>query len=198
MVALVAVFATILLPAFRPSRSRSRANCVNNLKQIGTAFRMYANDYDGKYPSFHFTNQTWQCFQSVGEYLQSPSYLLCPDDQERPNSSRASDFNYFANSNSLSSPSRRNQSVSYFYGADASPANPDLMLAGDRNLAINHQPLSGWVKIGTRSPISWTKAIHQEAGNIVLADGSVSQGQANELRFLVTAVTNQTQRLIFP
>ncbi len=48
MVAIIGILAAMLLPALSKARERARSSlCMNNLKQIGLAFRMYAEDYDG-------------------------------------------------------------------------------------------------------------------------------------------------------
>jgi prepilin-type N-terminal cleavage/methylation domain-containing protein/prepilin-type processing-associated H-X9-DG protein len=47
VIAIIAVLAAILFPVFAQAREKARqASCMNNLKQIGAAFSMYADDYD--------------------------------------------------------------------------------------------------------------------------------------------------------
>jgi len=51
VIAIIAILAAILLPALNSARERGRtASCVNNHKQLGTAFMMYVTDSDGWYP----------------------------------------------------------------------------------------------------------------------------------------------------
>ena len=52
VIAIIAILAALLLPALQRAReSANQSNCKGNLNQIGKALRMYANDYDGKFPS---------------------------------------------------------------------------------------------------------------------------------------------------
>src|SRR3712207_1141350 len=52
VIAIIAILAAILFPVFAQAREKARqATCQSNLKQIGTAFQMYATDYDGTFPS---------------------------------------------------------------------------------------------------------------------------------------------------
>ncbi|OQA82979.1 MAG: Inner membrane protein YbaN [Lentisphaerae bacterium ADurb.Bin242] len=52
VISIIAVLASLLLPALRKARNMAqRSVCVGNLKQIGLAFHMYANDYGELIPS---------------------------------------------------------------------------------------------------------------------------------------------------
>ncbi|MFO8081507.1 MAG: DUF1559 domain-containing protein [Armatimonadota bacterium] len=47
VIAIIAILAAILFPVFARAREKARqASCSSNLKQIGTALMMYAQDYD--------------------------------------------------------------------------------------------------------------------------------------------------------
>ena len=47
VIAIIAILAAILFPVFAQARARARAiSCISNLKQLGTASMMYAQDYD--------------------------------------------------------------------------------------------------------------------------------------------------------
>ena len=49
VIAIIAILAAILFPVFAKAREKARqASCQSNLKQIGLALQMYAQDYDGR------------------------------------------------------------------------------------------------------------------------------------------------------
>jgi prepilin-type N-terminal cleavage/methylation domain-containing protein/prepilin-type processing-associated H-X9-DG protein len=51
VIAIIAILAAILFPVFAQAREKARqATCVSNLKQLGTAALMYAQDYDEQWP----------------------------------------------------------------------------------------------------------------------------------------------------
>jgi prepilin-type N-terminal cleavage/methylation domain-containing protein len=51
VIAIIAILAAILFPVFARARESARkANCISNLKQVGTALMMYVQDYDEIYP----------------------------------------------------------------------------------------------------------------------------------------------------
>src|SRR2546425_11510499 len=51
VIAIVAILAAFLFPVFAQARDKARAaSCLSNLKQIGSAWMMYTQDYDELFP----------------------------------------------------------------------------------------------------------------------------------------------------
>lgn len=47
VIAIIAILAAILFPVFAQAREKARAvSCLSNVKQLGLAHLMYAQDYD--------------------------------------------------------------------------------------------------------------------------------------------------------
>src|SRR5689334_2087702 len=142
-------------------------SCANRLKQVGLAFRMWANDHGDKFPwqvaakdggTLEFSNsvQVWRHFDVASNELNSPKILSCPLDTGR---TRTSVWPI------------ANQNISYFIGLDADETEPNSILSGDRNLSTNNRILSGVVSFQTAAPVRWTSTIHTNAGNIGFGDG---------------------------
>lgn len=62
VIAIIAILAAILFPVFAQAREQARsAACLSNTKQIGTAFLMYAQDYDEEFPMGTYpTPRNWE------------------------------------------------------------------------------------------------------------------------------------------
>jgi hypothetical protein len=205
IVIVTVVLAGLLLPALiRPkATSGSRINCVSNLKQVGLAFRMWANDHDEKFPmqlsasgtnggtmDFNLTGEVWRHFQIISNEINTPKVFVCPNDGQR---SRTSDWNVFTN----------NSHVSYFVGLDADETMPQTILSGDRNLtSITVKPVKGVLNITTNDRVEWTKAIHNQAGNLGLADGSAMQATTpalnKQFQAALVSTTQAIHRIALP
>jgi prepilin-type N-terminal cleavage/methylation domain-containing protein/prepilin-type processing-associated H-X9-DG protein len=83
VIAIIAILAAILFPVFAQARERARMTaCSNNMKQIGTAMMIYAQDYDETLPQIRFTcsnnNHCYVWKNAIRPYLKSLDVLACP------------------------------------------------------------------------------------------------------------------------
>src|ERR1700733_4651562 len=82
VIAIIAILAAILFPVFAQAREKARAiSCLSNLKQIGIANLMYAQDYDETF-TFGCPNDWWleTWFYNTQPYIKNINVLRCPDD----------------------------------------------------------------------------------------------------------------------
>jgi prepilin-type N-terminal cleavage/methylation domain-containing protein/prepilin-type processing-associated H-X9-DG protein len=60
VIAIIAILAAILFPVFAQAREKARqATCLSNMKQIGLAWTMYAQDYDETSANPVFIGRIW-------------------------------------------------------------------------------------------------------------------------------------------
>jgi prepilin-type N-terminal cleavage/methylation domain-containing protein/prepilin-type processing-associated H-X9-DG protein len=58
VIAIIAILAAILFPVFAQAREKARqSSCLSNVRQIGTAYSMYLQDWDERFPP-HVTERT--------------------------------------------------------------------------------------------------------------------------------------------
>ncbi len=85
VIAIIAILAAILFPVFARAREKARqASCQSNLKQLGIAWQMYAQDYDEitcqgwlgdvwTDPNWHFWGDELMPYIKNNQLLQCPS-----------------------------------------------------------------------------------------------------------------------------
>ena len=80
VIAIIAILAAILFPVFARAREKARqTSCLSNLKQIGLAFLMYAQDYDETFLYGRGMNYAdtggWGAHAAVDEYNDWPVFV---------------------------------------------------------------------------------------------------------------------------
>ena len=93
VIGIIALLIAILLPALSRARENAKnAQCLSNLRQLGTVYQFYANDYKDQIPIGYVTGSPWTGYyicQSAstyplmgclfqGNYLTSPQAFYCP------------------------------------------------------------------------------------------------------------------------
>jgi prepilin-type N-terminal cleavage/methylation domain-containing protein len=212
VIVVLAVLVVVLLPTLvphSPRRMQSRINCINNLHQIGFAYKSWEGDNADKFPmqvsvtlggsmEMAATGNVTQTFLVMSNELSTPKVLYCSFDNT-----------HFV-TNSFAGLTSSN--ISYFVGVDASDVNPQMILSGDANLEINGVPVkSGLLKLTQHSPVSWASGRHmtdyhvfflpvhnEPAGNIGLDDGSVQQVNTAGLQSAFSQTDLATNRLAIP
>ena len=87
VIAIIAILAAILFPVFAQARESARkTSCTSNMKQLGTAIMMYAQDYDELIVPNHAPYQVTICgttrwmewWYLTQPYIKNNGILTCP------------------------------------------------------------------------------------------------------------------------
>ena len=193
----VALLLAVAMPLLAGNRASSdRAVCQSNLRQIGRAMTMWADDNQGRFSyetpivsSSPSAINSWYQFNAIKAELVTPKILVCPTDAEKVPALDWSNHPI----DGFNSSARRNKAVSYVLGLGPE-YDPQGFLSGDRNVQYAGISASGCISssyIGSgvwdwQSPtLDWTDTLHDRSGNILLNDGSVLSAGQNELKTAV-------------
>ena len=86
VIAIIAILAAILFPVFAQAREKARgAACLSNVKQLGLALQMYAQDYDETLPNhaqdtdkFLAPNAPANWAKGLQAYAKNTQIFSCP------------------------------------------------------------------------------------------------------------------------
>ena len=165
VIIVITVLAAMLLPALAATKGISqKIYCINNLKQIGLAFRTWEGSQNSRFPQAvsymygganeYLTHQNGpggvtaanplnpgMAFMVVSNGLSTPKVLFCPSDNyHTAGSGYATNFSY-QDLLGIAAPTAGNKAtassttkISYFVNGDASEANPRDVTIGDGNI----------------------------------------------------------------
>jgi prepilin-type processing-associated H-X9-DG protein len=193
----VAIMGLVALPLMAGSKPRGeRVACLNNLRQLGVAWNLWAGEHGNRYPwrtslanggtSMHpLMNNPWLHFSWISNELRTPKVLTCPSDTPRRT---AADFSAEPDKGLLNG-SIRNDCLSYFIGLDSLAEWPMHWLSGDRNVRFaSFSACSSGARFAASFAISratqtvvapvdagWTNNMHGNSGNVLFTDGRVEE-----------------------
>jgi len=214
VIAIIAILAGLLLPALARAKAKAkRIECVNQLKQIGLALRMWANDNGDDFPwriavtnggtlaalssgsppialagtpslVSQFAQPMWiDNFRICSNELVTPKILVDPTDKEKESVDR---WEYASG-----------DTASYFYSPESTEKYPTMIVAGDRNVDGGGGGYNPSWNTGMGNSIDpvLNSLLHVRAGNFLISDGSVQQFSTPALKEhmaiqLVTCGTN--------
>ena len=172
VIAIIAILAAILFPVFAQAREKARqTTCTSNMKQMGLAMMMYAQDYDEQLPLSHTADPWWwnDWKYRILPYTKNEDIFNCPSapaNLNRPNGTGPYGINAYIG-----------EAGTWAYHALAAIPEPaqTLLLGenrdGDWVVEPNPDycstiPLPGpWIDPG------WVRPAHFEGANLAYCDG---------------------------
>jgi len=181
VIAIIAILAAILFPVFAKARAKARqASCQSNLKQIGLAWDMYAQDYDERF-TYLWPTPSWSSYiPRADPYIKNRGVWLCPSNWDTACGcgypGGAGDVNYREASYMYNMFLTEGESYANLNGkkleAIVAPAQTIMMFDGRRS--ILHFTAWAWGNgQGGRSCNPSVANLHNEMANCLYVDGHV-------------------------
>jgi len=195
--------ALLLAPAISllaNNRSESqRTICFNNLKQIGRAFQIWANDHNDANPTWvppsggglqgtALAGNAWYQFTAISNQLGSPKLLVCPADSY---ATKIAD-GWGNLPNGFLNVQYRGNALSYALFLHGSPQDPRSILCSDNNFHASganmtcSSGINNAIGLYSTDPnVGWTNAVHRTSGHLLFNDGSALFSSSSEFRSAV-------------
>ena len=201
VLAIAGVLFVLLLPTGGTGTRQpaQQLQCMSNLKQIGIGFMLYSGDNSNQPPwqvSTPAGHTAADCFLKLTSSYLPPKNFVCPSDSARQ--AATTNHSGFSNTN-----------LSYFASLQSSftPTSNSitLVLAGDRHLALNNQPVkTGLLNVTNATELSWTKELHftkkstKPVGILLFVDGHVALTRTYELPQNLASQDRSAGQLLIP
>jgi hypothetical protein len=196
IVVVAAAMAILLPPLLAPPHQH--LNCVNNLKQIYLAARIWSEDNDDQYPmqvaatndammKWVGSGRAYVMFLMMSNELSSPKILACSEDRHAVAATNFADLS--------------DRNISYFLSLDASLNEPQTIVAGDDNFLVNGKPVAVGILNSSTNMLRWTKERMRgdhAPGNIGFSDGSVQQTTITSFQQALKQNGGVTNRWVIP
>ncbi len=213
-IAIIWFLAALLFTALSGAKKKGQATlCINNLKEVGIGFRLWANDNHEQFPwavaaadggsgwlfSAPPADDWTDNYRAASNELVTTKILVCPTDKNKtPSSGLVNLGSKKAASAAASAPTPwskldGNKHISYFVGLDANESRPQSILAGDSGIGGGNGGLGPDYTFsannGTSIDVAFDNTMHEGSGHILLSDGSVHHVSTAQFReYIITSI----------
>lgn len=194
VIAIIAILAAILMPVFARAREKARQSaCASNLKQVATAFLMYAQDYDewvvpnhtGARVRIRNCTRWHEWWDLTQPYIKNYQTLLCPSATTQTSFSICGGIRVSLNKRGCGDNVLPGEGSSAFWWGNiaAFPEPAETIFAGEWGGGVNPDMGPNGVRNGHRLCPHWHRgrtwvglvhpAMHNGGSNYIFMDGHV-------------------------